>query len=126
MPLYRHPILRSIGEPEGEWFDPDAGSVTDGDDHIFLGDKRMLTNGNWRELIEDPFKVLGKRPSSTKEEGSSDTNIFSSDGNLEGGTHTDVDLAEMDLASADTFNHLTDSEDGDEVRWFIRFLVKIL
>jgi len=58
MPLYCHPVLRPIREPEGTWDDPDAGSVTDGDNHIFLEDKKVLTNGNWCELLEDSFTSL--------------------------------------------------------------------
>ncbi|PCH35920.1 hypothetical protein WOLCODRAFT_146002 [Wolfiporia cocos MD-104 SS10] len=37
-----------------------AGSITDGDDHLWLGDKALLANGGWREM-QDVDVVLGKR-----------------------------------------------------------------
>lgn len=66
-PLYRHPALCHIDAPAAPWLNPDDGSITDGDDHNYLGDELMLTNGNWRALL-DPTVSLGKRPASTYSE----------------------------------------------------------
>lgn len=52
VPLYRHSALYPKGETPSAGKDggePD-GSVSDGDDHVWLGDKAKLANGGWREL----------------------------------------------------------------------------
>jgi hypothetical protein len=66
-PLYHHPALvpQNIdGEPvsEGEYVDPDDGSITEGDDHVWLGNPEILKDGGWRQF--DVEVMLGKRPQS--------------------------------------------------------------
>lgn len=51
-PLFRHPALFDKAGPprrdsEGEMVDR---SVSNGDDHVWLGDKSVLANGRWRDL----------------------------------------------------------------------------
>lgn len=55
-PLYRHPHLLPAG---ASYHDPDDGRITDGDDHVWLGDKDILSGGRWRDIASDP--VTGKR-----------------------------------------------------------------
>jgi hypothetical protein len=52
MPIYRHPELHGKDEPRGE-YDED-GCITDGDDDIWSGDKSLLCNGEWRQLVNGP------------------------------------------------------------------------
>jgi hypothetical protein len=66
-PLYRHPALvpqTNDGEPssDGEYANPDSGSITEGDDHVWLGNPEMLKDGRWREF--DVELMIGKRPQS--------------------------------------------------------------
>ena len=42
--------------------DPDDGSITDGDDHVWLGDLDMLIDGAWRDVELDIHTMPGKRP----------------------------------------------------------------
>ena len=69
-PLYRHPALIPIDENldgrdgvsssiYGSFHNPDDGSITDGDDHVWLGDPDVLTSGEWRDF--DIQGMLGKR-----------------------------------------------------------------
>ena len=63
LPLYRHPALVSdIEAMDVEHPDPDEGSITDGDDHVWMGNPDMLVEGQWREF--DLEGMLGKRPRS--------------------------------------------------------------
>jgi hypothetical protein len=48
-----------------------AGSVTDGEDHLWLGDNHTLTNGLWGSLWEDPVLTVGKHQESSVGEASS-------------------------------------------------------
>jgi hypothetical protein len=62
-PIYRHPALVPIleGQPwvEHEYADPDDGSITDGDDHIWVGNPEVLRGGGgWRDF---DMVGLGKR-----------------------------------------------------------------
>jgi hypothetical protein len=68
-PIYRHPLLVQIGE-DGQlepmdspaFHNPDNGSITDGDDHIWLGDKDVLEGGGgWRDLTSERMRS-SKRP----------------------------------------------------------------
>jgi hypothetical protein len=61
-PIYRHPELVPHGDPPCEYGDIDDGSITDGDDQIYLGNPNQLTGGQWRKMAS----VLGtKRRAST-------------------------------------------------------------
>jgi len=72
-PLYKHPALYPKGTPSPLNFDgPDDGSITDGDDHVWLGDASSFSSGCWRELISDPSVSLGKRKASVYSQASSD------------------------------------------------------
>ncbi|KAH7904418.1 hypothetical protein BJ138DRAFT_1019167 [Hygrophoropsis aurantiaca] len=62
-PLYRHPALCSstISNSPNPAMLPD-GSITDGDDHIWTGDKKVLEGGGgWRDLERKADVILGKR-----------------------------------------------------------------
>lgn len=65
-PIYRHPALVAIGDTaseSGAYIEPD-GSITDGDDHIWSGDRDVLKGGGgWRQAFTDAEveRVLGKR-----------------------------------------------------------------
>ena len=43
----------------GSYYDPDDGSITDGDDHVWIGDPDVLMGGDWRDF--DIQGMLGKR-----------------------------------------------------------------
>jgi hypothetical protein len=69
-PLYRHPALIPKDEDSdghdggmyGSYYNPDDGSITDGDDHVWIGDPDVLMSGEWRDF--DIQGMLGKRPRS--------------------------------------------------------------
>ncbi|KAH7905676.1 hypothetical protein BJ138DRAFT_1105794 [Hygrophoropsis aurantiaca] len=64
-PLYRHSNLRSHLEISASNCDStdgetsDGACVTDGDDHVWTGDRKTLEGGKWRVIQES--SVLGKR-----------------------------------------------------------------
>jgi hypothetical protein len=65
-PIYCHPHLVQIGEDGQAFHDPDDGSITDGDDHVWLGDKGVLAGGGgWRNLTSE-----GMRSNKRSREGS--------------------------------------------------------
>jgi hypothetical protein len=47
------------GVSSGSYYDPDDGSITDGDDHVWIGDPDVLMGGEWRDF--DIQGMLGKR-----------------------------------------------------------------
>lgn len=60
LPLYRHPALVPRGSPAGTYVDPEDGSISEGDDHVWLGNPDILRGGGgWRDL--EPIEILGKR-----------------------------------------------------------------
>lgn len=68
VPIYRHrelvPCNADAFGPSATWH-VDEGSVTDGDDHLCLGDTEVLRgNGGWKDLRYREEKVLGKRAGS--------------------------------------------------------------
>ncbi|KAI9454440.1 hypothetical protein F5148DRAFT_1288636 [Russula earlei] len=59
LPLYCHPALVSnIKATDIEHPDPNEGSITDGDDHVWMGNPDMLVEGQWQEF--DLEGMLGK------------------------------------------------------------------
>ena len=56
----RYHVLVCITDVEHP--DPDEGSITEGDDHVWMGNPDMLVEGQWREF--DIEGMLGKRPRS--------------------------------------------------------------
>ena len=62
--LYRHPVLvllHADGMAGDEYADPDEGSITDGDDHVWLGrNPETLVKGQWRDF--DLEGMVRKRP----------------------------------------------------------------
>jgi hypothetical protein len=61
MPLYRHPCLvDKNSKTVVPYADCDAGSITDGDDHVWTGDSIALRNSNWRGF-GDVHSLLAKR-----------------------------------------------------------------
>lgn len=62
-PLYHHPALVSFhADGMDEYASPDEGSITDGDDHVWLGNPKALVDGQWRDFDIDG--MLRKRPRS--------------------------------------------------------------
>jgi hypothetical protein len=62
-PIYRHPALVPTLESqpwaEQEYVDPDDGCITDGDDHVWVGNPEVLKGGGgWRDF---DVTSLGKR-----------------------------------------------------------------
>lgn len=61
VPLYQHPMLVSNESENGSYADPDDGSITDGDDHVFLGDETVLRTSGWRNFEGGLAQNLRKR-----------------------------------------------------------------
>lgn len=52
LPIYQHPELHAIDQPSPPFRDPDAGTISEGDDQNFLGDPEMLSSGEaWQNLV---------------------------------------------------------------------------
>ncbi|KAF8575659.1 hypothetical protein K439DRAFT_1369380 [Ramaria rubella] len=98
-PLYKHPAVHPRGEEDLPWADPEDRSITDGDDHLCLGDKSLLSNGAWRDILKDSMLALGKHRSSVISNASSALGDHT-DGSSEG------ELRELALSK---------DEDEDEV-----------
>ncbi|KAJ6592145.1 hypothetical protein DFH09DRAFT_1136732, partial [Mycena vulgaris] len=68
LPLYRHPALVPWGQQHAEYMEPTDGSITDGDDHLWSSDPKLLPGGGgWRELEFSTSSLLGKRAQSRQE-----------------------------------------------------------
>ncbi|KAF5343057.1 hypothetical protein D9758_011133 [Tetrapyrgos nigripes] len=63
-PIYCHPELVPLNMPPRMYSDMDDGSITDGDDQIWLGDKSQLIDGQWRELTSGSVRGTKRRASS--------------------------------------------------------------
>ena len=62
-PLYHHPAIVSFdANGKDKYANPDEGSITDGDDHVWLGNPQALVDGQWRDF--DLEGMLRKRPRS--------------------------------------------------------------
>lgn len=77
LPIYRHPDLVPKGQTKDGYIDPEGGSITDGDDEVYVGNADLLKGGGgWRELVGgkkvtntgEMATVLGKRPRPAVEE----------------------------------------------------------
>ncbi|KAJ7572692.1 hypothetical protein C8J56DRAFT_806824 [Mycena floridula] len=61
-PIYRHPELRSRDSATFPSFEVADGSISDGDDKLWLGDVAMLSgDGDWEDLSKRSTTFLGKR-----------------------------------------------------------------
>lgn len=58
VPIYQHPLLVLEGSEPGEYVEPD-GAITDGDDNVWSGDKKLLNgrDGGWKKMVEGPKSV---------------------------------------------------------------------
>jgi hypothetical protein len=75
-----------------DWLNPDASSITDGDDHVCPRDKTMLSDGKWRGLIEDePMFALRKWKASIVSETSSSLDNNRLEGNVSGSDRENED-----------------------------------
>ena len=113
-PLYRHPELASL-HADGmarDYADPDEGSITDGDDHVWLGNAEALVEGQWQAF--DLEGMLRKRPRS----------VMSSTGGWS--SSADHDMEEV-LGLVDTTKDENDSdvEAFEEVCQIVNYVVKI-
>jgi hypothetical protein len=71
LPLYRHPDLVPRGQEKAAYIETD-GSITDGDDHAWSSNRKVLAGGGgWRELDFTTSSLLGKRARSEDSDGSS-------------------------------------------------------
>jgi hypothetical protein len=94
VPLYQHPALRPVCDINViiDWLNPNAGSITDGDNHVWLGDKTTLSDGKWRGLIEDePMFPLRKWKASIVSETSSGLDNDGLEGNVSGSDRENED-----------------------------------
>ncbi|KAJ7500459.1 hypothetical protein B0H11DRAFT_1714431 [Mycena galericulata] len=74
MPLYRHPVLVPRGEERASYIEPTDGSITDGDDHAWSSNSKILAGGGgWRDLDFNTTSLLGKRPRLSSQESDSDS-----------------------------------------------------
>lgn len=52
IPIYQHLELHAHGQPRPPFRDPDAGTISEGDDQNFLGDPEMLMRGEaWQNMV---------------------------------------------------------------------------
>lgn len=52
VPIYQHPELHAHGGTHPAFRDPDAGTISEGDDQNFLGNPEMLTRGeDWQNMV---------------------------------------------------------------------------
>lgn len=104
-PLYRHPWLQpkdsSLEDSTSETL-LDEGSITEGDDHIWLGDKSVLGgNGSWRTIINSTTDDLLKkrqRESAGNEHASSDEHVSSYNENTPVVVHLEDSDEEVSLS----------------------------
>jgi hypothetical protein len=53
IPFYHHPDLHAIGSVRPKYSNPNNGSITNGDDHLVSGARKLLGgDGAWRDLLE--------------------------------------------------------------------------
>ena len=70
-PVYRHPDLVQLNPdgsrpPSDTLYDPNDGCITDGDDHVWLGDKEILSGGRWRDMDTSKLGKCARSPSRTR------------------------------------------------------------
>lgn len=106
-PLYKHPHL--IG---GDYEDADNGTITDGDDHVWNGDERLLSGGRWREIGASE-KILGKRARELEDVEDDEVNI----GNR---------LSTPPRSSSPFVGHGADEEDEVRVMLFSLYLLTLM
>ncbi|KAJ7823670.1 hypothetical protein B0H13DRAFT_2375936 [Mycena leptocephala] len=62
LPLYRHPCLVPRGEEKAQYIEPTDGSISDGDDHAWSTDPKVLAgDGGWQNLDFSTSSLLGER-----------------------------------------------------------------
>lgn len=115
IPLYQHPSLVSSESETRPYMDPEDGSITDGDDHVYLGDEIVLRTSGWRDFEGGLTHNLRKR-------------LHSPNGDSEhGGTTDDKDEVSEQLqvslsdnaaerAPLNPAEHASGSEEEAEVR----------
>ncbi|KAF8575878.1 hypothetical protein K439DRAFT_1368764 [Ramaria rubella] len=110
VPLYQHPALHcQISTVTSTWTNPDDGLITDGDDHLWLGDTSMLNGSKWWELLKHPILSLGKRKSSIVNDARSDF-----DPDMDSGPECDDTPAQ-----GHSHQDVVGSDDEEEVRTHI-------
>ena len=57
--MRRHPKLVPKTQKESAYIEPDDGSIADGDDNLWSGDRKYLSGGRWKDL--GLSCALGKR-----------------------------------------------------------------
>jgi hypothetical protein len=68
IPLYRHPVLVHNDDGVGQYIEPTDGSITDGDDHGWSGNRAVLEGGGgWRNFDLTTTSLLGKHARSSHE-----------------------------------------------------------
>jgi hypothetical protein len=63
MPLYQHPCLvaKDSNAKPGSYVNPDDGSITDSDDHVWIDDKSVLGGANDWAAFDAPNQLALKR-----------------------------------------------------------------
>ncbi|KAJ7581306.1 hypothetical protein C8J56DRAFT_895759 [Mycena floridula] len=66
LPLYRHLNLHSKGDaaPHQGYVEAEDGSITEGDDYVWSGNRELMTDGAWRHIGSE--KLRGKRTGSAQ------------------------------------------------------------
>lgn len=81
-PLYRHPWLRPKEDNQNASSamisSDEEGGITDGDDHVWLGDtKELQGTGGWRTLMNNSADVLLKKRQRLEEDTADDKEVYS-------------------------------------------------
>lgn len=58
LPIYHHP---SFFKDMTSYCDPDDGTITEGDDQVYLGDTKVLASREWQDFEGGIPSILGKR-----------------------------------------------------------------
>lgn len=106
-PLYRHQWLKPKEDNQdassATAYTGEVGSITDGDDHIWLGDaKELKGDGNWRALMNNSANVLLKKRQRLEEDTVDDREVIPA-------------VSEL---MEPVVTHLGDSEDDEAVSCF--------
>ncbi|EJD54252.1 hypothetical protein AURDEDRAFT_94855 [Auricularia subglabra TFB-10046 SS5] len=95
-PFYRHPALHHIGEVPEEFNDPDDGAVTDGDDHVWIGNPETLAGADPDALRQLELGLKRKRSATPSSVCSDDVSSYTYDA-------SDLDGADKDALASE--NH---------------------
>ncbi|KAI5892955.1 uncharacterized protein SCHCODRAFT_02729035, partial [Schizophyllum commune H4-8] len=126
-PLYRHPALvsRETALVPTPYMDPDLGSITDGDDHLWSGNPSDLEDGSWRSgrlatSLPRNERVVDVSPPAAGEVSEKATEVDSATGSLASGPVLSPDDASQPQAQ-DLRGDVSEDEDDivdTNLEWF--------